>query len=154
MKNKFSMTRLLSLLLCLALVAAAALTTAAAEAVVDITEEMTPVILSGEGTQEDPYVLGEGETAFCFEVCFLEGDTVYYLINTDETVVGQALLKELLIDGEEGPYGLYVKTVDGEHLDYDVDGHYWAFYINGEYAMTGVDATPVEADTVYAFRAE
>ena len=39
-------------------------------------------------------------------------------------------------------------------LDYDTDGMYWAFYINGEYAQTGVDATGVEDGAVYAFRAE
>ena len=37
--------------------------------------------------------------------------------------------------------------------DYDTDGMYWAFYINGEYAQTGVDATGVEDGAVYAFRA-
>ena len=36
-------------------------------------------------------------------------------------------------------------------LDYNKDGMYWSFYINGEYAMTGVDATPVEADATYSF---
>ena len=39
-------------------------------------------------------------------------------------------------------------------LDYEADGMYWAFYINGEYAQTGVDATGVEDSAVYAFRAE
>ena len=51
-------------------------------------------------------------------------------------------------------YGLYVKTVNGITLDYDTDGMYWAFYINGEYVQTGVDATGVEDGAVYAFRAE
>ncbi len=33
------------------------------------------------------------------------------------------------------------KTVNGMTADYDKDGVYWAFYINGVYAMTGIDAT-------------
>ena len=59
-----------------------------------------------------------------------------------------------LIEGETTEYGLYVKTVNGVTADYDVDQTYWAFYINGEYAMTGVDATDVEAGQTYEFRVE
>jgi hypothetical protein len=33
--------------------------------------------------------------------------------------------------------------------DYDVDQTYWALYIDGSYAMTGVDTTPIEAGKVY-----
>ena len=48
----------------------------------------------------------------------------------------------------------YVKTVNGITADYDTDGTYWAFYVNGEYAMTGVDSTPVEDGAVYTFKVE
>lgn len=50
------------------------------------------------------------------------------------TTVGKALLDQGVIAGEDSSYGLYVKTVNGTTLDYDTDGMYWAFYINGEYA--------------------
>ena len=53
--------------------------------------------------------------------------------------------------GSTSEYGLMVDTVNGITLDYNKDGMYWSFYINGEYAMTGVDATPVEADATYSF---
>lgn len=39
-------------------------------------------------------------------------------------------------------------------LDYDADGAYWAFYINGEYASTGVDSTNIEAGATYTLKAE
>ncbi|MBQ2923597.1 MAG: DUF4430 domain-containing protein, partial [Tyzzerella sp.] len=52
------------------------------------------------------------------------------------------------------PYGLYVKTVNGTTLDYDKDGMYWSFYINGDYAMTGVDVTEIKAGEKYSFKAE
>ena len=64
---------------------------------------------------------------------------------------GAFLLNEGIIAGEDGQFGLYVKTVDGETLDYDTDGKYWAFYINGEYAMTGVDSAPIKDGEVYSF---
>ena len=56
--------------------------------------------------------------------------------------------------GEKFSALLYVKTVNGITLDYDKDKMYWAFYINGEYAMTGVDSTPIEEGAVYAFKPE
>ena len=52
------------------------------------------------------------------------------------------------------PGGLYIKTVNGVTLDYDADGAYWAFYINGEYASTGVDATNIEAGATYTLKGE
>jgi len=33
--------------------------------------------------------------------------------------------------------------------DYDVDQTYWAFYINGEYAVSGVDTTDIDENAVY-----
>ena len=98
--------------------------------------------------------MGEGETMFLFNVVDPEGKESHFEIHTDEKTVGAALLSLGLIAGEDSEYGLYVKTVNGVTLDYDTDGAYWAFYINGEYATTGVDSTPVEADTTYAFVAE
>lgn len=46
------------------------------------------------------------------------------------------------------------KNVNGMTADYDKDGVYWAFYIDGEYAMTGVDATNITDGAQYAFRME
>ena len=68
--------------------------------------------------------------------------------------MGDALTEIGMIAGEEGDYGLYVKTVNGVTADYDVDQTYWAFYINGEYASTGVDATPVSSGDIYSFKVE
>lgn len=99
-------------------------------------------------------VLGEGKTSFTFVVVDLDQNETTYTINTDETTVGAALLALGLIAGEEGEYGLYVKTVGGITLDYDKDGKYWGFYVDGEYAMTGVDATNIVAGATYTFKAE
>ena len=92
--------------------------------------------------------LGEGEKTLVVEVTADE-KTVTFTVNTDCTTVGEALLECGLIAGEEGQYGLYVKEVNGIVADYDIDGTYWAFYINGEYAMTGVDTTEITEDAVY-----
>lgn len=99
-------------------------------------------------------VLGEGAQQFIFTVTDKDGNEANFEIHTDKETVGAALLDLGLIAGDEGDYGLYVKTVNGITADYDVDQTYWAFYINGEYAMTGVDATPVEAGASYSFKVE
>lgn len=97
--------------------------------------------------------LGDGATKFTFTVTDPDGKETAFEISTDKTVVGEALQELNLIQGEEGPYGLYVKTVNGITVDYDTDGMYWAFYINGEMAPTGVDMTEIKPDETYAFKA-
>ena len=99
------------------------------------------------GVQE----LGEGDKLFYFSVTFSGGGTTSYAIHTDAETVGEALVSLDLIAGEDSQYGLYVKTVGDETLDYDTDHMYWAFYENGEYAMTGVDSTAVTDGATYAF---
>ena len=99
-------------------------------------------------------VLGEGITQFTFTVVDKEGKETVFEIHTDKEIVGEALLELDLIEGEDGAYGLYVKTVNGIAADYDVDQTYWAFYVNGEYATSGVDTTPIEEGMIYTFKVE
>lgn len=99
-------------------------------------------------------VLGEGKTKFTFKVVDKDGNETLFEINTDKKTVGDALLELELIEGDAGDFGLYVKKVNGIVADYDVDQTYWAFYVNGEYAMSGVDTTDVEAGAEYAFKVE
>lgn len=96
--------------------------------------------------------LGEGSTAFEFFVADPEGNETWFEIHTDEEMVGAALLDVELIEGDEGPYGLYVKTVNGITADYDKDKVYWAFYVNDEYGMSGVDTTAIKEGEIYSFR--
>ena len=92
------------------------------------------------------------EKSFTFEVTELDGTKKEFQVKYDtEQSVGEALVNEKLISGEIGQYGLMVDTVDGQKYDYNEDGAYWAFYVNGEYAMTGVDTTPIKDGEVYSF---
>ena len=54
-----------------------------------------------------------------------------------------------LIQGEEGPFGLMISTVDGELADWNVDQGYWALYIGEDYATTGIDTTPIHDGDVF-----
>ncbi len=99
-------------------------------------------------------VLGEGQTMFIFNVIDAEGNTTGYEIHTDKETVGDALLENDLIAGDDSEYGLYIKEVTGITADYDVDGTYWAFYINGEYATSGADTTAIEDGETYTLKVE
>ena len=140
---------ILSLLLIVMLVAAMALS------MVSCDKEGTKELPDNqeENSQEKVIALGEGETSFTFKVVFGDKSSKTYTINTNKTTVGDALSELGLISGEEGPYGLMVLTVDGETHNYDVDQSYWAFYVNGEYGMTGVDKTDIVEGTTYSFEA-
>ena len=94
------------------------------------------------------------KTAFTVVTVDLEGNETTHKFKTDAATVGEALLAEGLIAGEDSDYGLYITTVNGLTLDWEKDGKYWAFYINGEYAQTGVDTTNVEDGAVYTFQPE
>ena len=104
--------------------------------------------------QASAIVKGEGKNAFVFIAVDLDGNSTHFMIKTDKETVGEALLENELISGEDGQYGLYVKTVNGITLDYDKDGKYWAFYEENTYANQGVDQTPITEGRVYTFKPE
>lgn len=108
-----------------------------------------------EATSESSLnILGEGQTTFAIAVTDKEGNVTQFEIHTDKETVGEALAALGFIEGEDSEYGLYVKTVNGITADYDKDGAYWAFYINGEYASTGVDSTKIVETDSYALKIE
>lgn len=146
MTKKNSISKILSLLLCIVLIAAMALSLCACSTDAPQESEVPEVANVTE--------VGEGELSFDFKVVDAEGNETDFLVSTDEETVGAALLAVDLIAGENSEFGLYVKTVNGITADYDVDGSYWAFYVNGEYASAGVDSTDIENGAEYMFKVE
>lgn len=143
------LTKVLSVLLCLALVVAIAVFASGCANKKNETPTETPQ--TTEAAAEDVTKLGQGEKEFTFIATDKDGKETKFLISTNAATVGAALLENNLIAGDESEYGLYVKTVNGTTLDYDADGMYWAFYVNGEYASTGVDSTEITAGATYSF---
>jgi len=109
---------------------------------------------TGSTTVTDGQTIGEGAKTFLLTITDGEGNVVNVTVNTDEETVGGALLALGLVAGETNEYGLYIKEVNGIIADFDADGTYWAFYINGEYAMTGVDQTPITEGESYQLTVE
>ena len=121
------------------------------------------LFVSGCGREEAPEApttqsqsvvkeLGEGKTEFNFSAIDLDGNETKFIIHTDKAMLGEALSEVGLVEGEEGQYGLYVKTVNGVTADYEKDGTYWALYVNDDYALKGVDLTPITEGESYSYR--
>ncbi len=162
MRKKCSerLTRLTSFILCTVLIVAMALFTTGCNGSAKDGESGSSSAASQDaggsaaGTQSEPEKVGEGSTSFLFMVVDQDGGETLFEVHTDRETVGEALLELGLIDGDESEYGLFVKTVNGITADYDSDGVYWAFYVNGEYASVGVDATVITEGDSYCFKVE
>lgn len=147
-----SLKKWLAIIGCIVLIAGMALTTTGCGSKEEAETPVTaPPVEEAQESASDVTVLGEGATVFQFSVVDLEEKETKFEIHTDETTVGAALLKLGLLEGEEGPYGLYVQKVNGIAAIYEEDGSYWAFYENGEYGMTGVDLTDIDPSVSYSF---
>ena len=79
----------------------------------------------------------------------VEGKSVKFTVKTDKDNVGAALVEHGLIDGEDGPYGMYIKSVNGMFVDPDAGDSYWGVYIGDEAAMTGIDGVEVTDGATY-----
>ena len=105
--------RHLQLFLCIMLVAMMALATAGCNGGKD---DVAKDSAKTEGVKTDGNVLGEGDTQFTFTVVDGENNESKFEIHTDKKTVGEALLELDLIAGDEGDYGLFVKTALTGHF--------------------------------------
>ena len=85
----------------------------------------------------------EGSKTITVEVVHKDESTKTFTYHTDAEYLGEVLLAEGLVEGDESEYGLMITTVDGEQAVYETDGAYWAFYVGDEYASLSVDQTPI-----------
>lgn len=153
---------ILTLVLCLSLAACAGTSGGATNpATTPSTVPSTAPVGASTGPTEPAYqipadgsTLGEGKHSFTFDVTMSDGTSYHYTVNTDQELLGKALLDLGLIEGDESTYGLYVTAVLGTPLDYNTDGYWWSLYVNGEVSSLGVDNVTIVDGSTYAFRAE
>ncbi len=101
-----------------------------------------------DGGQSDT----EGERAeitITVQVKGSDGNVTDFVIKTKEAFLRGALEQEKLVEGDESEYGLFVKFVNGERADYDLDKAYWSFYKGDDYLMSGIDTTPISDGDVF-----
>lgn len=85
-----------------------------------------------------------GTKSVTVEVVHSDESTNTFHFQTDAEYLGDLLLSEGLVIGEQGAYGLYIKEADGEVADFATNGAYWALFEGDEYATQGADATVLE----------
>ena len=87
--------------------------------------------------------------AITVTVVHKDGSSKDFTYETDEEFLGALLQAEGLIEGNDGPYGLEITKVDGEQAIYETDKAYWALYEGEEYALQGIDTTPIKDGGTY-----
>lgn len=65
-----------------------------------------------------------------------------FTLKTAEEFLGAALLENGLVEGENGPYGLFITTVNGITAD-ESQNQWWCITRGGEQLSTGADSTPI-----------
>lgn len=99
----------------------------------------------------------QGAKAITIEVTDDDEKTTSYEVHTDAEFLRQAIEelqennKDFSFSGSEGDYGLMIDTVNGVKADFNVDGAYWAIYVNGEFGNYGIDDQPVTDGDSYGF---
>lgn len=95
----------------------------------------------------------KGSKSITLEVLNQEKQTSEYQVQTDAEFLRQAMeeAEGFTFEGEEGEYGFTLYTINGETHNWNVDGSYWAVFVNGEYGQYGIDSQPVENGDVFRF---
>lgn len=83
-----------------------------------------------------------GEKSIVVQVIHGDESVKEFTYRTDLEYLGEVLQKEKLVEGEQGVYGLFIITVDGETAQ-DSLRQWWCITKGGERVDTGVDVTPV-----------
>ena len=81
----------------------------------------------------------QGGKSITVTVVHGDGSSKVFSYNTDAEYLGEVILAEGLVVGEEGPYGLMISAVDGETASWEENQSYWGLFIGEEYATTGAD---------------
>ena len=76
------------------------------------------------------------------EVVHGDGSSRNVALTTAEAYLGPALVSGGVVEDNQGPYGLYILTADGETADEGAQ-EWWKVTKSGEMVNTGADATPI-----------
>ena len=84
----------------------------------------------------------EGAKTVAVAVVHADASSKEFTYHTDAEYLGELLLAEKLVEGEQGPYGLFITTVDGETAQ-DSLHQWWCITKGGDQVDTGADSTPI-----------
>ena len=91
---------------------------------------------------------GEKKT-FTLQIVHADGTTKEQEITTRQVYLANTLFDEKILTEEDAlQTGMYT-IVDGEEASWEKDQAYWGFYVNGDYAVEGMNTTEIEDGAVY-----
>ncbi len=85
----------------------------------------------------------EGTKKIAVEVVHGDGKAETFEYSTEAEFLGEILKENGLVEGEEGEYGLFITSVDGEKAD-DTKEQWWCITKGGAQVNTSADKTPVK----------
>ena len=84
----------------------------------------------------------EGAKTVVVEVVHADESAKEFTYHTDAEYLGELLLAEKLVEGDDSGFGLFITTVDGETAQ-DSLRQWWCVTKGGERVDTGADTTPI-----------
>lgn len=91
-----------------------------------------------------------GSKTVIVDIIHKDGQTNTFTLQTDAEYLGEAMQNQGLLEGTDGPYGMYVLTVDGETVD-ENNQEWWGYTKSGETVNYGVDLCPIADGEHYEF---
>lgn len=76
------------------------------------------------------------------QVVHKDGGTKDFPLSTSQEFLGRALVEGGVVADDQGPFGMYILTADGETAD-ESNQEWWQITRGGEYLNTGADETPI-----------
>ena len=83
-----------------------------------------------------------GDKSVVVGVVHSDESTKEFTYHTSAEYLGEVLLAEQLVEGEQSTYGLFITTVDGETAQ-DSLRQWWCVTKEGQRVDTGADTTPI-----------
>ena len=83
-----------------------------------------------------------GAKTVAVEVVHSDGSSKEFTYHTDAEYLGELLLAEKLVEGDDSGFGLFITTVDGETAQ-DSLRQWWCITKDGEQTETGADTVPI-----------
>lgn len=83
-----------------------------------------------------------GTKSITVDVIHGDGSLKTFAYDTEREYLGEVLTDEKLVEGESGPYGLFITTVDGETAD-DANQEWWCITKDAVQLNTSADQTPI-----------
>ena len=85
----------------------------------------------------------QGSKTITVTVVHADKSEKVFTYHTDAEYLGELLYAEKLIQAEGMDEGMF-NIVDGEKADWNENKSYWSLYEGEEYAVQGVDTTPIK----------